>query len=156
MNVRIGYQNALNQCGEWEYAFKPGDADLFDLGGTRWVTPLTMKVGVAWTVDVKQSVASGRWYFVPLLVIEHDFRVTAAQKDVCNKPEFAALVADRYQNQIRENSDYEDERNTWSEEENVGYGQVELDESDPGPMMDWVSEPDAPEFYESDIEYFNV
>ena len=67
MNVRIGYQNALDQRGEWESAFEPGDADLFDLGGTRWVTPLTMKVGVAWTVDVKLYVASGRWYFVPLL-----------------------------------------------------------------------------------------
>ena len=120
------------------------------------MTPLTMKIGVAWTVDVKLYVESGRWYFVTLLVIEHDFCLTAVQKDVCNKPEFAALVADRYQNQLREISDYEDERNTWSDEKNVGYGQVESDESDPGSMKDWVPEPDAPEFYESDVEYFNV
>ena len=33
MNVIIGYQNALDQCGEWESPFEPGDADLFDLGG---------------------------------------------------------------------------------------------------------------------------
>ena len=115
-----------------------------------------MDIGVAWTVDVKHYVKSGRWYFVPLLVIEHDFRLTSVQKDVCNKPEFAALVADRYQNQLLEISVYKDERNTWSDEENVGYGQVESDESDPGSMKDWVSEPDAPEFYESNVEYFNV
>ena len=155
-NVQIGYENALNQCGEWEYAFNPGDADLFGLGETRWVTPLTMKVGVAWTVDVKQYVASGRWYFVPLLVIEHDFRCTGALKDVCDRREFAGLVADLYQRQLRENSEYEDERNTWSEEENVGYGQVESDDSDPGSWGDWVPAPDVPEFYESDVEFFNV
>ena len=96
--MTLGYLSVLHQWGEWQYAFEPGDADQFELGGTRWMTPLTMRIGVAWTVNAKIYVESGRWYLVPLLAIEHDFRLTAVQKDVRNKPEFTALVADRYQN----------------------------------------------------------
>ena len=143
-NVTLGYQNTLDQCGEWESAFDPSDADLFDLGGTRWVTPLTMKIGVAWTVDVKLYVESGRWYLVPLLAIEHDHRLTVVHKDVCNKLEFAAIVAKGYQNQLCDIQWYEEERVTWSKEENVGYGQVESDESIP---VQWIGCPNLTRLY---------
>ena len=72
---------------------------------------------------------------------------------MCNNAEFSALVAERYHDHLCDVQAYEEDRANWSED-NGGWGPPESDGSDPGP--DWVSEPDAPAFYDSDESYFDV
>ena len=70
---------------------------------------------MAWTIDVKSYVHSGCWYLVPLLAIKHDPFLSNAHMDVCNKAEFAALVAERYPDHLRVIQRYEEDRAEWIE-----------------------------------------
>ena len=99
-NVRFSYRSVLKQTDDHSCAGKEDDAARFELGGNRWLSDCLLTVGVSWTISVKNYVDSGQWYLVPLLGIDHDFRINATQKEVCNKAEFPALVAEFYQDQF--------------------------------------------------------
>ena len=73
--------------------------------------------------------------------------------DVCNKAEFSAFVSERYPVHLRVIQRYEEDRAEWIEA-NSGWRPPESDESDQGP--DWIPKPEAPHFYDSVEEYFDV
>ena len=108
--------------------------------------PSSHHIGVSWTIHVKKYVDSGQWYLVPLLGIDHDFRLNAAQKEVCNKAEFPALVVELYQDQLVSVLLYKKDHYEWDNEHGDGHDS-ELDAS---------PQPEEPNYYDSDENYFNV